>query len=257
MVNIALVTVDATHSAATNTKLDLESLGHTVTFVTDVDIVATDFTPYDLVAVVRASASQTPADEVNAAWASGKPVLFGSLSGGVAGSGQIMPATKADLTGTWNAIGNTSNGTENFLLGGSHPIVAGLAGGRHALYSVGNWMWGLNSLSFVGEVLAYGDPDITTGAWPVLIAVPTGTERLNTMGPTPARAVAWGDFYAGQGRYTAAGLELLNRIVTWLTTADVPEPGPEPEPEPEPYQPPPENDYTPGPWGNAEITVQY
>ena len=215
---VALVVNDPNHNSTTNVKADLETLGHTVTVVEDGNISTTNFSSYDLIVAVRSLATQALADDLYAVWDSGIPVMLPGLANGTAGgSGRSTSPTFLDLTQTWQVISSSSGNDANDITDASHPITSEQGLGTVTIYSGGNWMSALDTgAAFVGDTLADGDPTTDLANQDTLIAVEEGTSRLGTSGATPARAVVWGDMYAGQSGYTADGRALIQRMLRWM-----------------------------------------
>lgn len=209
--NLVMVVADAAHGATTHVRHMLEvDGGHTVTVL--LDTTTADLTIYDAILVVRGSA---PAAVITA-WDAGVPVVFGSGAGLTAGSGQSMSSTTHNLTGTWSVTSSVDKRYQIEVTDASHYITSPLNLGARYLYGLDTWRFGLDAAAaYVGTALVEGDPADATAGGITLVAVEQGTERLNAAGPTPARAVVFGDLYAGQDVYDAFGYQLLERSLHW------------------------------------------
>jgi len=221
LIKILMIVNDLGHAATTNTRNGLIAAGFDLANITTV---AESATPpsgsFDVAMIVRAFETTTGNwSHYMGLWEAGLPFLFGSANNLTAGTGRNMPSTRANLTGTYTVYSG-ANVNENNITNNSHPITSPWAIGRLSIYSGSSSAFGYGVTSgqpFVGTQLALGDPDASQLSSTVsLIAVPAGTERLNSAGPTMTPAVVWGDLYAGQFPYTADGRELMARSIDWL-----------------------------------------
>ncbi|WP_378944405.1 putative Ig domain-containing protein [Mesorhizobium sp. ANAO-SY3R2] len=224
--SIALVTADTAHASATNTKADLELLGHTVTLITDSAIGSTDFASFDLIVAVRStatsatSASATVAGQFRALVNGGKPLVVSSNCSGPisAGAGRSTVATLMNLTGTWtirdSTTGTLSERQDSTITSTVHAITHGFFDvGLLPVYAAPNFRAKLTSgQPYVGTKLANGAGSDDTEAR--LIAIEAGTTDLASQ--TVAARVVLGDLpYSGQGKLTLAGATLLSRMCLW------------------------------------------
>ncbi|MCH4563334.1 hypothetical protein MKP05_09350 [Halomonas sp. EGI 63088] len=213
-VTIALVADNTTHASATNTKQALLDAGF---LDGNLNIVNDDSAPpsADIVVVCRACATQTETDNVLSAFSAGTPVVWGSAPT-TAGTGRSMGSTFANLTGTITVAQDTDGYDGGDVIDADHHITSPFGLGQTVWYSGANWGFVVdNGASFVGTLLANGDPDVLALADnAALIAIEAGTNDL-LGNPTPARAVVWTNLYGGQTAYTADGAELLARSIEW------------------------------------------
>ncbi len=219
LTKILMIVNDVGHTATTNTRNGLIAAGFDPDNIT---VVAESDTPpsgdFDVGLFVRSFQTKTTNWAHYAGlWENGMPFFFGSANNHTAGTGRKCSSTYANLTGTYSVA---TGANENYITDNSHPITAPWATGRVTIWTGTSSAYQhvvTNSQPFVGQYLSTGDPDVTaTSSGFGLIAVPAGTERLNSAGPTMAPAVVWGDLYAGQFPYTADGRELMARSIDWL-----------------------------------------
>lgn len=219
LTKILMIVNDLGHNSTTNTRNGLIAAGFDPDNIT---VVAESATPpsgdFDVGLFVRSFQTKTANWAYYAGlWENGMPFFFGSANNHTAGTGRECSSTHANLTGTYSVA---TGANENLITDNSHPITSPWATGRVTIWTGSNSAYQhvvTSSQPFVGQYLSTGDPDVTsTSSGFGLIAVPAGTERLNSAGPTMAPAVVWGDLYAGQFPYTEDGRELMARSIDWL-----------------------------------------
>lgn len=222
--NIALLSADVAHAAATNTMATLVGRGHSVTLIADSEITTTDFSSFDLIVAARNTgasatlASATVANQLRALVNSGKPLVVGGVfTGGTGGTGRSSIATLMNLTGTWtirdSSTGTASERQDSTIIDIGHAITDGFDAALLPIYSASQFRAKLTSgQPYVGVRLANGAGSDNTEAH--LIAIPAGTTDLAS-GTVGARVVVGDIPYSGQGVLNARGATLLNRMCLW------------------------------------------
>ena len=218
MSNLALITADTGHAAATNTKTALEAKGHTVTLVADSTLGSFDPTSYNVLVAVRTTNTQTVADQLRAFVDAGKPALWGTGSLGLtAGTGRSSLPTKASLCGTFEVVDNTAGANGIRVTDNTHAATTGFStASETSVFSAANYAQVIDTgQTFVGAELSKGDPSLAALASQVeSFVVEKGT--LDLLGVAiGGRVVVFGFLYGGQSAYTANGQTLLDQAVGW------------------------------------------
>lgn len=148
----------------------------------------------------------------------GIPYLMGINANGAT---QTVAATNANLTGTVTTAVPGSGSAWAQVIDNSHPITANLPLGQIKLansgFDVFSSIGAVDDGNYVGTVLTEGDALNGLAGMPSLLAIPAGTEDLDTPGvATTVNAVVWGIPYYGGSLWTAESQDILERSLLWL-----------------------------------------
>jgi hypothetical protein len=215
--NIALVTADTSHSAATNTRDALQSFGHTVTLVPQADLGTHAFfdngSPnYHCVVTARLTNNDTVADGLRALLDAGMPMVLGG-SHGVTGVHTGI-ATRMNLTGTLQDVPSNTDVRGIDITDSTHPVTEGFDTGRVVIYDAQPVRaYVASGQSFIGTKIAESDPNHgATEELPAFIAIEQGTLDLES---ETINARAFFNGHHGNATLTALGTALLNRQCQW------------------------------------------
>ena len=212
MANLALVSLDINHGAATATTTALESLGHTVTKYTSASATKSVLKTYDVIFWVRGADNAAYTAEVIGAFNDGIPVIS-AYAGGVNVTSN-MPMQAANLvSGSVSTTGFSSQNSVQILE--SSPYFSGLGG-------VGDTVQVASSSTFIIpiDVSQIADGVNKLSCAPGLSAkinimvAPKGT--INLLGsPTPAPMAHLSFMYSS---YAPDGTTILGRVLDSFLT---------------------------------------
>lgn len=225
MANLVLFTTDQTHSAATNTKTALQNKGHTVTMVNDggiggAGVTATSVAAYDAMVGVRLTSDTGVANALATKVQAGKPLALGMVDAGLSvGTGNNVVANRMHYQGVSRVADNSgAQGEIINVTDVSHIISSYLSVGNLTVMSGANFSVSVQAgQTHIGTKLGQGPVGDPTAGEPTLYAIERGTLNQEVVPvATGARVVVWGNLYAGQAAYAAAGETLLDHIIQWL-----------------------------------------
>lgn len=212
--NLALVTADTTHVAATNTRDALTSLGHTVTLYAQGAVTATNLAAYDVILCPRVGVDQTTlAGYLRAYIDQDIPVLAGlpqatvpapgpaTLTGGI---GQLLSMYTSEELGDGRG--------PSIYAPGPHPVLAGFTvPGDITVYSSTDFLSAVNQASaYVGTLVT----QLTSADnKPTVLLIESGT--LDLTGQAYGARCGFIGWLYGRNGYSADGKTLLDAILTW------------------------------------------
>ncbi len=220
MANIALVTSEVGHAAATTTKTALESKGHTVTLFAMTAVTSSNLLPFDIIMCVRTLTSGTGyaafvpllKGYINT---NHKPVLIGQDAAGAGTNITVGLASELKLTTSVTA-GNNLLGN-NVRASAAHPVWTAIGVTPPADVSVtpaDNWITKFNlSAPIAGTVigvLSAADPS------PVVVVAEAGQVLLDSQ--VAGSKIGFISFLYGVSNYTANGLNLIDALISWALT---------------------------------------
>ena len=221
-----LLVVDSESNASTTNNLNaIKSLGHSVSVVLRTNLTIDHMRGADVTVLSRIPADATLAGVVRQGIDAGCPVVIGQTVMSSAGTGQTLLGTLLNLCGTGRTEDSSPGWKYIDIVDTTHAVTEGLATGALQIHSSGNWGQAIEG-SYVGTLLAESDPNSTEIVnLPSTVAIEAGTNDLQGQ-PIGARVVIATWVYAGQSAYTSQAVDLLDRILRWVTAPAEPPPPP-------------------------------
>lgn len=212
MANIALVTLDATHSAPVTTRNMLVTLGHTVTIITSASATAMVLLTYDLIVWCRGSENATHITAIKNAFDLGVPIISGFSGGAI--NNYNLPVQALRFTSQSPLVTNITgdNSQDSFVKIIEHPINAGISvvGGVVKVYNSSSFMIALAASNIVSSAQLLATRVGDSGRISMMM-VSKGALNLDGE-PTPAHFAHF-DWLYGSGGYTADAIEMINRTI--------------------------------------------
>lgn len=211
MANIALISLDLSHSAPVATKALLESLGHSVTGITSAAATASSLVAYDLICWCRGSDNATHITEVVGAFNQGVPIISGYV-GGVS-SAYHLPVQALGFTNQANiAVVSSDSAQTSFIIKSDHEIITGFGsvGDTVQVYNSASFMVALTAANLSPNALQIGQ---RVGDSTRISMMIVNKGELNLAGVPAAASFAHFDWIYGSAGYTATAKEILNRTI--------------------------------------------